>query len=444
MNFDFLFTSFGTVLAALYDLRHSYAFMIIGLTLIVMVVVTPLTLKATRSMLMMQQLQPEMKRLQSQYKDDRQRLNEELLKFYKENDINPMGSCLPLLVQTPVFLVLYTVLKGLTLRVPVMGSNIGHVVGQHAIGAPLTAPPHVVHTFAPNYVPVDSLLYQHLHGETEMRSIGLDLARAASEVFSTSVIHALPYLVLIALVAITGLVQQRQIQSRNQGTPVNPQQQAIMRVMPFFLPVFSFALPAGLVLYFVVSNTYRVGQQWFISRNIYGKEHAKDGAKDKSGGSEPAAYPGGSGGGGGLQGFLDRLLGREVAPAAEPEPPAGGRSKVSTAKGAGAGKSRPATPAKKAAGGRPAAKAGGRTTGKAAAAKAGSRTDRTDRNGRDRDRDRDSGRDAGREKAGTRTSNAPGSGRAASTKKRASSPEPDASTNRPSTLQPRARKNKKR
>ena len=83
-------------------------------------------------MLMMQQLQPEMKKLQSKYKDDRQKLNEELLKFYKENNINPVGGCLPLLVQTPVFLVLYSVLRGLTLRVPVDGHRTsGRVTGQH-------------------------------------------------------------------------------------------------------------------------------------------------------------------------------------------------------------------------------------------------------------------------------------------------------------------------
>ena len=74
-----------------------------------MIVLTPLTLKGTRSMMIMQALQPEMKKLQAQYKDDRQKLNEELLKFYKENNINPLGGCLPLLIQLPVFLILYRV-----------------------------------------------------------------------------------------------------------------------------------------------------------------------------------------------------------------------------------------------------------------------------------------------------------------------------------------------
>jgi membrane protein insertase Oxa1/YidC/SpoIIIJ len=362
-------------------------------------------------------------------------------------------------VQTPVFLVLYNVLRGLTLRVPTMGSNGGHVVGQHLAGVPVTKPPHIVHNFEPQYLPLDSELYRTLHGVTEMRSLGLDLATSASDVFSTNIISSIPYLLLIGLVAITGLVQQRQIQSRNSGATINPQQQAIMKIMPFFLPVFSFALPSGLVLYFVVSNTYRVGQQWFISRNIYGKGEAAAGgpsldkASDDPGPTGPTR--------GGLQGFLDQLLGRDGATAAEKatDAPARPANERGGRKSGGDNSRRPAkTPAKAAnkastkAAGRPAAK-GGRTTGgqqgsraggkstagKSTAAKTPTGGSASQRNGRNRNAA------AGDEKAATRTSNAPGSsGRVASTKKQASTPEPGPSTTRPPTLQPRARKNKKR
>src|SRR5690606_32319096 len=126
------FDLLAQVMAFFYTLVPSYGFTIIALTLVVMVILTPLTLKGTRSMMMMQQLQPEMKKLQTQYKDDRQKLNEELMKFYKENNINPVGGCLPLLVQMPVFIVLYNVLRGLTQRVPVF--NPGWVSGQIGSG----------------------------------------------------------------------------------------------------------------------------------------------------------------------------------------------------------------------------------------------------------------------------------------------------------------------
>ena len=108
--FDVFFDLLAQVMAFFYSVVPSYGFTIIALTLVVMVILTPLTLKGTRSMMMMQQLQPEMKKLQTQYKDDRQKLNEELMKFYKENNINPLGGCVPLLVQFPVFIVLYNTL----------------------------------------------------------------------------------------------------------------------------------------------------------------------------------------------------------------------------------------------------------------------------------------------------------------------------------------------
>src|SRR5947199_10223868 len=108
------FAPFANLLAWLYSIWPSYAGMIVLYTLVIMLLVTPLTLKGTRSMMVLQALQPEMKKIQAQYKDDRQKLNEELLKFYKENNINPLGGCLPLLIQLPVFIILYNVLRGLT------------------------------------------------------------------------------------------------------------------------------------------------------------------------------------------------------------------------------------------------------------------------------------------------------------------------------------------
>ena len=128
--FEAFFKAFASVLAFFYDTTGNYAVAIILLTLVVMIIVTPLTLKGTRSMMVMQQLQPEMKKIQTRYKDDRQKLNEELLKFYKENSINPLGGCLPLLVQMPVFLVLYQVLSGLTRRASDLGADVGWVSSQ--------------------------------------------------------------------------------------------------------------------------------------------------------------------------------------------------------------------------------------------------------------------------------------------------------------------------
>ena len=98
-------------LALLYSWVHSYGFAITALTLVVMAVTTPLTYKGTKSMLQMQRLQPQLKAIQARHKGDREKMNEELLKFYKANNINPVGGCLPLIIQMPVFFILFQVLQ---------------------------------------------------------------------------------------------------------------------------------------------------------------------------------------------------------------------------------------------------------------------------------------------------------------------------------------------
>ena len=104
------------LLGWLYALTNSYGLAIILLTVFVMLLITPLNLKSTRSMLEMQRLQPELRRIQTQYKDDRERQQQEMMAFYKEHNINPLGGCLPMLLQAPIFLILYRVLRGITER----------------------------------------------------------------------------------------------------------------------------------------------------------------------------------------------------------------------------------------------------------------------------------------------------------------------------------------
>ncbi|HVN51729.1 MAG TPA: YidC/Oxa1 family membrane protein insertase [Acidimicrobiales bacterium] len=315
----------ASLLAAVYSVWNNYAWAITGLTLLIMVAVTPLTLKGTRSMMMMQQLMPEQKKLQARYKDDRQKYNEELLKFYRENNISPLGGCLPLMVQMPIFIVLYAVLRGLTRRTSPLGFNVGFTGGQLGQALHLTIPPTPVvppsgphcttpiatpgACFDPSYLRHSTTLYQNLSHTNVMQAMGMNLAESASTALKAGVVHSLPYFLLIAVVAVTGWVQQKQIQGRTPANSVPQQQQALMKVMPFFLPVISFGLPAGLVLYFAVSNLYRVGQQWFIGRSIYGPVTgaAGGGAKPPSGGSggtggggrnKPSGGSGGTGGGG--------------------------------------------------------------------------------------------------------------------------------------------------
>jgi hypothetical protein len=141
--------------------------------------------------------------------------------------------------------------------------------GQFQANGP-TKPPSIVQMFDPAWINHSTKMYQNLSTSTTMEAFGMDLSESASKALQQGVLHASPFLVLIAIVAVTGFVQQRQIQGRNPNATVNPQQQMIMKIMPIFLPVISFGLPAGLVLYFAVSNMYRIAQQAFISHSIYG------------------------------------------------------------------------------------------------------------------------------------------------------------------------------
>ena len=102
------------LLAWFYSVTHNYAIAISLIAVVVMLIITPLTLKSTKGMLEMQRWQPEMRKLQQQHRGDRQKLNEEMMKLYQEHKVNPMASCLPLLAQMPVFIIMFRVLHGLT------------------------------------------------------------------------------------------------------------------------------------------------------------------------------------------------------------------------------------------------------------------------------------------------------------------------------------------
>ena len=256
-----------------YSLVPSYGVAIVLLTLAVMIVVTPLTLKSTRSMLQMQRLQPELKAIQTRYKDDRQKMNEELMAFYQENGINPLGGCLPLLVQLPVFLVLFRVVQGITRHATDFGLASGWMSGRGSLQSSTTvglSDDDLV--FDPENLPAESDMFVDLTQTNEMNFLGMDLSKTALDVAGANLVDALPYFVLILVVLVSSLFQQKQIRGRNTGAQINPQQEMIMRILPWMLPVFSFTMPAALVVYFVISNLYRIGQQGYITRSLYSGE----------------------------------------------------------------------------------------------------------------------------------------------------------------------------
>ena len=283
--FDALFDGLAWLLAVYYTLGSSYGIAIMLFTLTVMLVLTPLTFYTTRSMLRMTALQPEIKKLQAQFQGDRQRMNEEMMRLYQANNVNPLGSCLPMLAQLPVFFVLFRLIRGLTRRVSDLGNHAGWRLpfGENAV----PGPDFPKRTFNPEYLASDSELRVALEGSTEMNFLSTDLSASLTDAFRDSFSTALPFLLLIVLIGVTSYIQQRQIAGRRDpDAPVNPQQQMIMKLMPWFLPIISIGFPAGLNLYFVSSNIVRVGQQAVITRRIYNPHKQRQAQIESSNGEE--------------------------------------------------------------------------------------------------------------------------------------------------------------
>lgn len=235
-----LLEALGSLLAFFYGWVHSYGIAIILVTVVVRLALFPLTAKQARSMAAMQKVQPEIKRIQTKHKEDPQKRNEETMKIYKEHGINPLAGCLPLVAQMPIFFALFAVLRK-----------------------------------AYQYVPSGSDLYEAFCGSdpvslckpSGLKFLGMNLSKAANGDLG-GFVNALPYFILVALVVATGYLQQKQMQGRQPAGQANPQMQMVGRVMPVMFGFISLQMPAGLVLYFVASNVWQIGQQTIVHRSM--------------------------------------------------------------------------------------------------------------------------------------------------------------------------------
>jgi YidC/Oxa1 family membrane protein insertase len=200
----------------------SWGWAIVALTVIVRVAMIPLTVKQQQSFRAMQALQPEIKKLQAKYKNDRQKLNEEMMAFYKENKVNPFGSCLPLLVQLPIFFALYVVLKDIGQEVQA-GEDLSMLWG---------------------WIP--------------------DISASLNSLPATT-LYPLMFVYVISQMGSTLLMP----------TSVDPKQKYIFLFLPivfaYFIvypPIGASSFPVGLLVYWITTNLWTVGQafvirQWF-------------------------------------------------------------------------------------------------------------------------------------------------------------------------------------
>jgi len=204
------------VLKWLYGIVSNYGIAIIILTILVRIIFFPLSISSFRSMKKMQIIQPELKEIQKKYANDREKLSREIWELYRRHKVNPLGGCLPMLIQIPVFIALYQVLmNAIELR------HAPFILWMNDLSAP------------------DLLLTIPLLG------------------------YPFPLRVLPILMGVSMYVQQKM-------TPMagDPQQIKIMMWMPAILTVMLYGLPSGLTLYWTVSNLLSIIQQWYINSRV--------------------------------------------------------------------------------------------------------------------------------------------------------------------------------
>ena len=361
--FQALLDAIGWLLAWLYDLTGNFGFAIIILTIVFRVVLLPLGIKQIKSMQAMQALQPKIKEIQKKYKGNKQKIQEQTMKLYQEYGVNPLGGCLPLLLQFPILIAMYAVIRA---PVPYAETDPAKPAGVDCVvqGANDSLPPAC---YKDNHLPVDSQLFIDItqQDDDHMHFLLMNLQCAPSQSGKTvpvmntqgepsgatldcgdSIPDRIPYFALLALMIGSTFYSSRQTQKATPASAQNPQTQIITKVMPLMFGVFGFAFPAGLILYWTVSNLFQIGQQAVMLRLGHIGPQAMDRrlTEAKSKAETRTDKP--------RTGIMGRMMERaeqerkrrlgEPEPPRKPPPRTSGSSKASpksTAKGSGSGSS---------------------------------------------------------------------------------------------------------
>jgi YidC/Oxa1 family membrane protein insertase len=225
----------------------TWALSIVCLTVLTRVVLIPLFVRQIKSSRNMQLLQPQIKELQKKYGHDRQRLGQETMKLYRENNANPMASCLPLLLQSPIFIALFRVLEGAAGFSGVGGS--GHVV---AHGYWLEHNPGLLHSLNQSSI------------------LGARLADRFWPIHHFGQVQGIA-LVMIVLMTATMFFTQIQLTRKNMpkdamSGPMGQQQKMMLYLFPIFFLFIGVNLPIGVLFYLITSQLWTMGQQFYVIR----------------------------------------------------------------------------------------------------------------------------------------------------------------------------------
>ena len=294
-----LLDALGWVVAQIYDFIPNYGVTIILLTVTIRLILLPLGIKQVRSMQHMQIVQPKIKQIQAKYKGNKTRQQEEIMKLYKEYGVNPFSGCWPVLLQFPILIAMYSVLRWPQhpIHVPT-DSGLYAAVSQQIPetlppgdpnGEPITTQAQIDALPLPGPTSGTSFLTMNLlcsavHAGNPDATLAAKSPTGQNLAYpvdcGSEVVDRIPYYIFAALMFGTTFYQQRQMQK---ATPPggSSQQQALLKIMPIMFGVFGIFFPAGLVLYWTTSNGWQIGQQYFMLKSRPTAEQLAESAKSK-------------------------------------------------------------------------------------------------------------------------------------------------------------------
>ncbi|HYM54282.1 MAG TPA: YidC/Oxa1 family membrane protein insertase [Solirubrobacteraceae bacterium] len=250
----------------------SWGLAIVGLTVLIRAVLVPVTFRQLKSMQEMQRLAPEISKLKEKYKDDKQRQQQEIMKFYQENKINPLASCLPLLMQLPVFISLFYMLRT-DLKLDICGAQLRKHFTQ-ALGHP------ILHN---SQIPSGAV--GHVKGLSEI-SCNAVAPHSAKFLFLPDITEKATGVALVVLIV---LYVGSQLASTAIATATaDANQRRLMLLLPVVFVVILYRYPAGLLVYWITTNLWTIAQQALIRRHMGTPPPKADLSKGSSNG-KPAA-----------------------------------------------------------------------------------------------------------------------------------------------------------
>jgi len=222
----------------------TWALSIVGLVIVIRIILIPLFVKQIKAQRNLQIIQPQMKEIQKKYAGDRERQSQEMMKLYRETGTNPLASCLPILLQAPIFFALFSVLQGIAMRVPEGVFNW------------------------PQYAPLMPVAREASIFGVPLYATFLGADEVAVDGFSPMSTRILAF-VLIILMSGTTFITQYQLIVKNTapGNPMVKQQKILLYVFPIVFAVGGINFPIGVLIYWFTTNIWTMGQQFYVIRN---------------------------------------------------------------------------------------------------------------------------------------------------------------------------------